>query len=317
MRHFRVGLTHSCLLLVALSCHQQSPAQEVRPVQWGTATRDPAIQLERVTFASGQDQVPAILARPSRRGTYPAVIVLHANWLVEPYIAETAAMLAQAGFVALAVDVYHMAPRVETWEEAQAVPREVTMEAIDKGFRESRMVRNIESGIAFLRTRKEVDPGGVGILGFCGGGWNALITSAQLRDIVAVVAFYAPVNRSDGQHRSPMELLPFITVPVLFHLGTRDVAIDGVAVDSFAVAMIRQGTPIDLHRYDADHGFFAYNRDQRFSDSAATAAWQRTVPFLRRYLPARPKARDLAPRRDDTGLGYLDPESSTMPHGAH
>lgn len=267
MRSFRHGLTGGCLLIAALSCHQPSPAQEVRPVQWGSATGDPAILLERVAFASGQDQVPAILARPSRPGVYPAVIVLHANWLVEPYIAETAAMLAQNGFVALAVDVYHMAPRADSWEQAQTIPRPLVMEAIDKGFRESRMVRNIESGIEFLRSRKEVAPGGIGILGFCGGGWNALIASAQLQDIVAVVAFYAPVNRSDAQHRSPMELLPFMQVPVLFHLGTRDPLINAAEVDSFAAALTRQGTPIDVHRYDADHGFFAYNRDQRFSDS--------------------------------------------------
>lgn len=273
--------------------------------------------LERVTIPSGKDQVPAILARPSRPGTYPAVIVLHANWLVEPYIGETAAMLAQAGFVALAVDVYHMAPRVETWEEAQAVPRPVVMEAIDKGFRESRMVGNIESGIEYLRSRKEVAPGGVGILGFCGGGWNALITSAQLGDIVAVVAFYAPVTRSDGQHRSPMELLPFMQVPVLFHLALKDPFINPVEVDSFASALSRQGTPIDVHRYDADHGFFAYNRDQRFSDSAATAAWQRTIPFLKQHLPQRPTARDLAPRRDDAPQGYLENGSGGSLHGSH
>ena len=317
MRPFRVGLTGGCFLLTALFHHQSLPAQENPPVQWGTATRDPAVQLERVSYGSGQDQVPAILARPARPGTYPAVIVLHANSLFEPYIGETAAMLAQNGYVALAVDVYHMTPRVDTWEEAQAVPRDITMAAIEKGFRESRMVRNIESGIEFLRTRKEVDAGGIAILGFCGGGWNALITSAQLEDIVAVVAFYAPVNLSDVQHRSPMELLPFMRVPVLFHLGTRDQAVNAAEADSFAAALTRQGTPIDLYRYQADHGFFAYNREQRFNDAAATSAWQRTVTFLRKYLPSPPRARDLAPRRDDGALGYLEGGSGTAFHGSH
>ena len=314
MRTFRAGLIASFLFtIVTAACR----AQEGPAIPWGTATKDPAVVLERVSFTSGQDTVPAILARPARPGTYPAVIVLHANSLFEPYIGETAAMLAQAGFVALAVDVYHMTPRVNTWEEAQAVPRDITMAAIEKGFRESRMVRNIESGIAYLRTRKEVDTGGVAILGFCGGGWNALITSAQLKDIVAVVAFYAPVNQSDGQHRSPMELLPFLRVPVLFHLGTRDPLINGAAVDTFALALKQQGTPIDLHRYDGDHGFFAYNREQRFNATAAGLAWQRTVAFLRRHLPGDPRERELAPRRNDSGLGYLERGSDAMLHGAH
>jgi carboxymethylenebutenolidase len=316
MRSFRAGLIVS-LLLTALSNPRQFRAQVAPVIQWGTAIKDSGIVLERLTFTSGQDTVPAILARPARPGTYPAVIVLHANSLFEPYIAETAAMLARAGYVALAVDVYHMAPRVSSWEEAQTVSRELQAEIFNREFRESRMVRNIESGIALLRTRKEVDTGGVAILGFCGGGWNALITSAQLQDIVAVVAFYAPVNRSDGQHRSPMELLPFLRVPVLFHLGTRDPLINGVEVDSFAQALTRQGTPIDLHRYDGEHGFFAYNREQRFSPSAATMAWQRTVTFLRRYLPAPVRERELAPRRKDSPLGYLERGSDAMLHSAH
>jgi carboxymethylenebutenolidase len=305
------------LFFAAFSPSHTLHAQDATAIQWGTAVKDPAVVLERVSYTSGQDTVPAILARPAHPGTYPAVIVLHANSLFEPYIGETAAMLAQAGYVALAVDVYHMTPRVNTWEEAQAIPREAGQAAIEKGFRESRMVRNIESGIAYLRTRKEVDTGGMAILGFCGGGWNALVTSAQLKDIVAVVAFYAPVNLSDGQHRSPMELLPFLRVPVLFHLGTRDPLINGAAVDTFALALTRQGTPIDLYKYDGDHGFFAYNRAQRFNATEAALAWQRTVTFLRRYLPARPRARELAPRRNDSPLGYLERGTDAMLHGAH
>jgi carboxymethylenebutenolidase len=316
MRLSHVGSIGS-LLLAAFAPSHTLHAQAAPAIQWGTAVKDSAVVLERVSFTSGQDTVPAILARPARPGTYPAVIVLHANSLFEPYIGETAAMLAQAGFVALAVDVYHMAPRVTTWEEAQTIPREVTAAAFEKGFRESRMVRNIESGIGFLRTRKEVDTGGVAILGFCGGGWNALITSAQLKDIVAVVAFYAPVNMSDGQHRSPMELLPFLRVPVLFHLGTRDPYISGAAADSFAQALTRQGTSIDLYRYDAEHGFFAYNRVGPFNRDAAVLAWQRTVTFLRRQLPARPKEREVAPRRNDSQLGYVEYGADAMLHGAH
>ena len=305
------------LVLAAMFSPHPCLAQEGPAIQWGTAVRDPAVVLERVSYLSGPDTVPAILARPARPGTYPAVIVLHANSLFEPYIAETAAMLAQAGYVAFAVDVYHMAPRVSSWEEAQTVSRELQAEIFNREFRESRMVRNIESGIGYLRTRKEVDAGGVAILGFCGGGWNALIASAQLQDIVAVVAFYGPVTRSDVQHRSPMELLPFMQVPVLFHLGLRDPFVPKAEVDSFATGLARQGTPIEPHFYDAAHGFFAFNRNGPFNDSAATAAWYRTVEFLRKQLPARPKARELAPRRDDGGLGYREDRPGELIHGSH
>jgi hypothetical protein len=93
MRFFPAGILGS-LLLTALPGHQPLRAQGASAIQWGTAVKDSTVVLERVTYLSGQDTVPAILARPARPGTYPAIIVLHANWLVEPYIGETAAALA-------------------------------------------------------------------------------------------------------------------------------------------------------------------------------------------------------------------------------
>lgn len=71
----------------------------------GRTARDAGVVVSEVTFRSGNDDVPAILARPGGPGEYPAALLIHANSLREPYIAESAERLAKAGFVALAVDV--------------------------------------------------------------------------------------------------------------------------------------------------------------------------------------------------------------------
>ena len=191
---------------------------------------------------------------------------------------------AAEGGDALAVDVFHFLPGNATWEDAERTPRDSVDASVAREFREPRLVRNIQAGIEFLRRQPDVDPGGVALLGFCGGGWNALILSTQLRDVGSVVAFHAPVAISDVQHRSPLELVQFIRVPVLFNRATKDRWIPMADVDRFVAALRAQGTPIEVTDYTAEHGFFAWDRDGVFNEPEAARAWTNTVRFLRLHL---------------------------------
>jgi carboxymethylenebutenolidase len=245
------------------------------------------------------------------------VIVIHANRVTEPYIASTTAMLAEAGFIALAVDVFHFLPGNATWEDAERTPRDSVNSSVTREFREPRLVRNIQAAIDFLRRRPDVDPGGVALLGFCGGGWNALLLSAQLRDVGSVVAFHAPVAISDVQHRSPLELVPFIRVPVLFHRATKDQWVPVADVDRFATALRAQGTPIELIDYPAEHGFFAWNRDGPFNEPEAARAWTNTVRFLREHAGRPVQSRPLAPARTSLRVPADDAIQHSAMHVLH
>jgi dienelactone hydrolase len=102
---------------------------------------------------------------------------------------------------------------------------------------------------------------------------------------------------SDVQHRSPLELVPFIRVPVLFHRAMKDQWVPVADVDRFATALRAQGTPIELIDYAAEHGFFAWNRDGPFNEPEAARAWTNTVRFLREHAGRPVQARALAPAR--------------------
>jgi carboxymethylenebutenolidase len=255
---------------------------------------DSSIVVGDVSFPSGGDDVPGILARPNRPGRFPAVILIHANSLREPYIGETAARIAKRGFVALAVDVYHFLPRLG-WEEYRRFPRDSVEARLAAGFREDRLVRDIGAGIAFLRGTTFTQPGGVELVGFCGGGWNALLVAAQSQDVAAVVAFYAPVVLADSSRRSAFDLRRFITVPVQYHGATEDPYIVAADVERFAEALRAQQTPIEVFTYQARHGFVATNRTGIFDAQAAELAWSRVLPFLRAHAGAVPRRRPLAP----------------------
>jgi carboxymethylenebutenolidase len=280
-RSFLAGGVASLVGLTASA--DRGGAQEKRPNE-PRAVADPNIILEKVEFKSGADLVDGYLARPKGEGPYTPVIVVPGNWVMEPYILETAAMLAQAGYAGLAVNVLHFFPKVRSFEEADKVPWETTQGLIRKEYSDERTVRNIRSGIDYVRARPFANPGSVGIMGFCGGGWQALLCVAQTKGIAAVVPFYAPVSLRLPGRKTPMDVVKELKIPVQGHYGTKDKGIPLADVKKFEEALRGQGTPVEIFTYEAGHGFFAYNRDEAYQPEAAKLAWNRTLKFLKEHL---------------------------------
>jgi carboxymethylenebutenolidase len=248
------------------------------------ATADPNIALEKIEFKSGADAVDGYLARPKGSGPFTPVIVVPGNWLIEPYIAETAAMLARAGYAGLAVNVLHYFPKVTSWEEADKVPWETTQGLVRKEYSDERTIRNIQSGIDYVRSLPFVKGGDVGIIGFCGGGWQSLLCVAQTKGIAAVVPFYAPVSLRLPGRKTPMDVVKEIKIPVQGHYGKKDKGIPLADVKKFEEALRGWGTPVEIFTYEAGHGFFAYNRRDAYQPEAAKLAWNRTLKFFKEHL---------------------------------
>ena len=282
------------LSVMALGCPSHGPNAPGRMIDESATTPGSEIVLSEVSFQSGGDVVPALLARPAGAGEFPAVVVIHANSLREPYIGETVGLLAKAGFVGIAVDVFHFLPRVG-WEEFQNLPGDLIRSRLDTEFREDRLVRNVRSSIDYLHTLPFVRKGGVALLGFCGGGWNAFLVAAQSVDIESVVAFYAPVAEANATRRSPQSLAGFITVPVQYHRATEDPYIREADVERFTTTLRSHRSPVEVFIYPASHGFFASNRAGVFDARAAELAWSRTLPFLRAHTGHPVRQRPVAP----------------------
>ena len=282
------ALSAAVIAAAPVACSGQSPSSRAG------SPSDTGIVVSDVQFKSGADQVPAILARPAKKGQYPVVLIIHANSLREPYIQEAAELVAREGFVALAVDLFHFLPRV-SWEEFQRMSRDSIGARIKAEFREERMVRDLQSGIDYAQRLPFTKAGGVGLVGFCGGGWNALLFAAQSKDVSVVAAFYAPVAMPDSTRRTVMDVVQYIGVPVQFHQAANDPAVPTQDVTWFVAALKSWGTQIQRYTYPSTaHGFMATNRPV-YDTASADLAWQRVLPFLRAKTGEPVKQRPLAP----------------------
>lgn len=115
--------------------------------------------------------------------------------------------------------------------------------------------------------------GKVGIVGYCWGGLLTWRAACELNGLAAAAPYYG------GGMTGPAEVARTPRVPVLAHFGRKDHWIPVPAVEAF-----RQAHPdVEVHLYDADHGF---NCDQRgsYDAAAATLARERTLAFFDKHL---------------------------------
>ena len=229
---------------------------------------DPRVITDRVKFRhNGQDTIDGFLSRPKGDGVYSAVLVVAGNKITEEYIPNTCAALAVAGFVGLAPNVFHPLPDTAPSNEYDRyLANHTELDRLD----------DIQAGASFLRTQPFVKPTGLGIIGFCRGGREAMLFAARSREVDAVVAFHpAPVTASEVAR---------LRVPVQVHHGTGDHSVGVENTRALKATLAKQHTPVEAWFYDgADHGFLAYTRTF-YRPEYARLAWSRSIAFLHKTL---------------------------------
>ena len=278
----RSFLTGAAAAVVGITLGSEAIGQ-----QPSKALADPNITHGKVTFKSGSEIIDGYLARPKSKGRYPVVIIVPGNRIEEPYIPEAAAMLAQGGFVGLAVNIYHLMP-VSLNPQASptsASPQEQLNIVVNRMPDELTM-QDIQAGLDYLKSQPFVRRKHVGIMGFCSGGRYALMFTAQSNEIAAAVSFYGTLILPPvfNRKRSPFDVIKQIRVPVQGHYGTKDNNAPLADAKRFEEALRAQKTPAEIFTYETGHGFFAYNRDEAYQPEAAKLAKERMLAFFRRYL---------------------------------
>ena len=251
------------------------------------ALDDPAVQHEMISFKSGTDTVEGYLARPKAAGGYRAVVILHGDFGVPEGLRNTAAQIAQNGLVGLAYKRFGRWPKLTPKELAKSDQTEKRF--LSGSFNEQEL-GDAQAAIDYLKAQPFVKQGGVAVVGFCGGGYEALLLSTRSKDVKAVVAFYAPPEMPE-QFQNPkdprpslMEKVEKIRVPVQGHYGVEDPFVSLKPVKKFEQALKANGTPVSFFTYEgATHGFYDYTRRQYHAEAAARAK-SRMLEFLKEQL---------------------------------
>lgn len=222
-----------------------------------------------IAFPANGSSTPGYLAQPGQPGDYPGVIVIQEWWGLQPHIKDVANRFAQAGFVALAPDLYHGEVATEP-DEA----RKLAM-ALER----DRAVAEILAAARHLQSLGNVAPKLVGVVGFCmGGGLAASAAAESSGELGAAVMFY-------GRPLSPDDTAK-LQVPLLGLFGELDQGIPVDAVRAFEKELQAHGKVHEIHIYPgAPHAFFNDGRPHIYHAVAAADAWEKVLAWFRLYLP--------------------------------
>jgi carboxymethylenebutenolidase len=223
------------------------------------------------TFQVEGRTISAYLAEPEQ-GSGPGVLVLHAWWgLTQPF-QQICDRLAEAGFVALAPDLYH-GKTTTTIEEAK-----VLVAALNQD--EERVSGDIAGAVQVLRQHVATPPAGgpskLAVVGFSLGGAYALDLSVkEAEEIAAVVTFYASYSGLDYSGSK---------AAYLCHFAEDDPFEPAESVTQMEQEIQAADRPVTRYTYaGTKHWFFEENRPE-YDAQAARAAWERTVEFLHERL---------------------------------
>lgn len=268
-----------------------------------------AIEESWICFEGEDREVEGYLALPDGDETgLPAVVVIHEIWGLDEHIKDVTRRLAAEGYAALAPDLYTgewrevmseerilagMTFMRSASQEVQRDPEKLESALSEKPQEErdatkmlmsimspnqrQRFARDLLGAIAYLQERPEVDPEGIGSLGFCMGGGISGILATLSPELRASVIFY-------GQN-PPLEHVSDIRASVLGLYGGDDPRITD-NVPGFVEAMEEAGKDFGYHVYPAaPHAFFNDTRPN-YRPEVAQDAWQRVLAFFKDTLKA-------------------------------
>lgn len=223
-----------------------------------------------VTIESARPSTTGVLEIPES-GSGPGVVLIQEWWGVVPHIADVAKRLAQAGFVALAVDFYR---GIETTEPDEAKKLMMGLQVAQAG-------ADIAAGAEFLTDHSAVTGASIGTIGFCMGGGLSLLAPTVSERISSAVAFYPAMPWPDF---SP-SWARYRDKAALIHKAESDEGFAGPRIAEYAREIQAHGGEVAIFDYPgSEHAFFNDDRPEVYSAEHSALAWTRSLDFLRARL---------------------------------
>jgi carboxymethylenebutenolidase len=231
---------------------------------------DTRIKAQYVGYPSpggNSGQMRGYLVQPAGQGPFPAVLVIHENRGLNPYIEDVARRAAVDGFLALAPDGLFPAGGYPGNDDDGR--------ALQAGLDQGKLRTDMLNGARFLKSHK-LSTGKLGVTGFCwGGGTTNFLAAALGADMQAGVPYYGAAAETAS--------VPKIKAPLLIQYAENDERINAMW-PAFESALKAAGVSYQAHVYPGTQHGFHNNSTPRYNEPAARLSWERTIAFFKANL---------------------------------
>lgn len=224
--------------------------------------------VQNVAFPSNGNEAHGYLAIPPG-GHGPGLIVIQEWWGLTTHIAAMTDRFAEAGFVALAPDLFGG----KTTHDAEEAGRLMQALPVD------RAVTELSGALDFLLGLDATTGTRIGAVGFCMGGTFVLRLASRAGDRLAAAVAVYPVL-------AEIPDVSGVRAAVQAHFGADDDFLPDDGVEQLEARLTSAtGSPPELHRYPAGHAFMNdENLLGTYDPEQTRIAWERMVEFLHAQL---------------------------------
>jgi carboxymethylenebutenolidase len=224
------------------------------------AANDPAIEAAEITFQGDDAQLRAYQAKPRGNGPFPLMLIVHENGGLTDHIRDVARRYAKEGYVACAVDLLSRQGGTSAVTDRAQIPGLLSNAPAE------RHAGDFAAAVRHYKNQPIARAGAYGMTGFCFGGSITWRTITRVEEIKAAAPYYGSPP--------PLEDVKNIKAAVIgvYSSDPNDGANRGR--DELAAALRAAGVKHEIKVYpDSQH---AFNNDtgNRYSESAALAAWK-------------------------------------------
>jgi carboxymethylenebutenolidase len=273
------GATRRTALKAALGVGYAAAALPIM-AQTAIKTSADGLRTGEISFEVNGFKVPAYFAAPAGKTGLPVILVIHEIFGVHEYIADTARRLAQAGYLAIAPELYARQGDPAQYGEMAKLIAEVVAKVPD-----AQVMADLDGAVTWAGAH-----GGnstqVGITGFCWGGRIAWLYNAHSPSVKASVAWYGRLvgNNTELTPSQPIELCDQLHGPVLGLQGGNDSGIPLDTVDKMKAALAVGSAAARASQFvvypDAPHAFHADYRAS-YRPDAAQDGWKRALAWFK------------------------------------
>ncbi len=248
--------------ILASLCPDYSLAQQVDPNDVSIAA-----SYKKYSSPKGAGVMKGYFVRPVViQHKLPAIVVIHENRGLNPYVEDVARRLAVAGFIAFAPDALTpLGGYPGNDDDGRTLQRERDPDE---------MVEDFVAAVEFLQEHPDCT-GKVGAVGFCFGGEMSMELAVRIANLGAAVAFY-------GRHPDAAEASA-IRSPLMLHHAGLDERVNAGWPEFEAALQAADREFVNYQYPNVGHGFHN-DTTPRYDKDAADLAWQRTIEFLASHL---------------------------------
>jgi carboxymethylenebutenolidase len=207
------------------------------------------------------------LVKPAGDGPFPAVLVIHENRGLNPYIEDVARRAAVEGFLALAPDGLSPIGGYPGNDD----DGKVMQKSLDKG----KLFTDMLSSARFLKSH-ELSNGKLGATGFCYGGGVVNNLAVRLgKDLDAGVPFYGRAPATEDVAK--------IQAALMIQYAENDPRVNA-SREEYQRALEKNKDNFVMYTYEGTRHGFHNNSTPRYNEEQAKIAWERTMSFFKKHL---------------------------------